>query len=149
MQALEFTKIDLEARVGSDKKFSTSQEIPLVGVGIKIEEILVIIIEITGPIIEIDLAIITELMTGDIPIGPMMGAITDLRTGVEATIGKAVETNKIIGVMTLDRDMEIEVKVGIGPDILAVTEPGAEIEVETEMDKCKTDPELCQMTEED
>ena len=45
--------------------------------------------------------------------------------------------------------MEIGVKVGIGPEIIAVTEPAAEIEVETEMDKCETDPELCQMTEED
>ena len=46
-----------------------------------------------------------------------------------------METEKIIEVMTLDRDMEIGVKVGI--------------EVETEMGKCKIDPELCQMTEED
>ena len=89
-------------------------------------------------------------MTGDIPIGLIMGAITiDLITGVEATIGKTVETDKIIGVMTLHRDMEMGVKVGIGLEIIAVTEPGAEIEVETGMDKCKTDPELCQMTEED
>ena len=43
--------------------------------------------------------------------------------------------------------MEIGVKVGIGPEIIAVSEPGAEIEVETEMDKCETDPELSQMTE--
>ena len=88
-------------------------------------------------------------MTEDIPIGLMMGTITiDLITGVEATIGKTTETDKIVGVMTLDRDMEMGVKVGIDPEIIAVTEPGAEIEVETEIDKHKTDPELCQMTEE-
>ena len=89
-------------------------------------------------------------MTGDILIGLMKGAITiDPMTGVETTIGKTVESDKIIGVITLDRDMEIGVKVGIGPEIIAVTEPGAEIEAETGMDNCKTDPELCQMTEED
>ena len=61
----------------------------------------------------IDLEIITDVMTEDIPIGLMMGTITiDLITGVEATIGKTVETDKIIGVMTLDRDIEIGVKVG-------------------------------------
>ena len=42
-------------------------------------------------------------MTGDIPIGLRMGTITiDPITGVEATIGKTAETDKIIGVMTLD-----------------------------------------------
>ena len=89
-------------------------------------------------------------MTEDIPIGLMIGAITiDPITGVEATIGRIAETDKIIGVMILGRDMEIGVKVGIGPEIIVVTEPGAEVEVETGMDKCKRDPELCQMTEED
>ena len=51
--------------------------------------------------------------------------------------------------MTQDRDMEIGVKVGIGPEIIAVRDPEAETEVKTEIDKCETDPELCQMTEED
>ena len=90
------------------------------------------------------------MMTEDIPISLMMGIITiDLITGAEATIGKTAEIDKIIEVMTLDRDMETEVNVGIGPEIIAVTEPGAETEVETEMDKHETDPELCPMTEED
>ena len=40
--------------------------------------------------------------------------------------------------MTLDRDMEI-----------GMTEPEAGIEVEKETGKCKIDPELSQMTEED
>ena len=89
-------------------------------------------------------------MTEDIPIGLMMGTITaDMITGVEATIGKTVETDKIIEGMTQDRDMEIGVKVGIGPEIIVVTEPGAGIEVETEMEKHKIDTELCQMIQED
>ena len=89
------------------------------------------------------------MMTRDIPISMMMGAITiDLMTGSEAAIGNMVESDKIIGGITLDRDMEIGVKVGIGPEIIAVIETGAQIEAEIEMDKCKTDPALCQMTEE-
>ena len=45
--------------------------------------------------------------------------------------------------------METGVKVGIDPEIIAMTVPEVEIEIETEMDGCKLDPELCQMTEED
>ena len=51
--------------------------------------------------------------------------------------------------MTPGRDMEIGVKVGIGSEIITEIEPGAEMEIETEMDQLKTDPELCQKTEED
>ena len=51
--------------------------------------------------------------------------------------------------MTLDRDMEIGVKVGIGPETIVMTETEVEIEVETEMGRHKTGPKLCQMTEED
>ena len=38
--------------------------------------------------------------------------------------------------MTLDRDMEIGVRVGIDPEIIVVTEPEVGTEVETEMGKC-------------
>ena len=51
--------------------------------------------------------------------------------------------------MTLDRDMEIEVRVGTDPGIIVVTEPEVGTEVEKGMGKFKIDPELCQMTEED
>ena len=88
------------------------------------------------------------MMTEDLTIGLMKDAITtDQTTEGETTIGKAVETDKIIEVMTLDKDMEIGVKVGIDPEIIVVTEPEVGIEVETE--KCKIDQELCQMTEKD
>ena len=40
-------------------------------------------------------------------------------------------------------------KVGIDLEIIVVTEPEVGIEIETEMGKCKIDPELCQMAEED
>ena len=86
----------------------------------------------------------------DIPIGLMKDTITtDQTTEGETTIGKTMETDKIIEVMTLDRDMEIGVKVERDPEIILVTEPEVGIEVETEEGKCKMNPELCQMTEED
>ena len=92
----------------------------------------------------------TDMMTEDIPISLMKDAITtDQTTEGETTIGKTVETDKVIEVITLDRDMEMGVKVGIDPEIIVVTEPEVGIEVDTEMGKCKIDPELCQMTEED
>ena len=67
----------------------------------------------------------------------------------ETIIGKTVETDKTIQVMTLDGDMEIEVRVGIDLETIAVIEPEAGIEVETEIGKFKTDPRLYQMIEED
>ena len=75
--------------------------------------------------------------------------IIDQITEGETITGRTVETDKTIEVMTLDRDMEIEVRVGIDPEIIVVIEPEVGIEVETEMGKFKIDPELCQMTEED
>ena len=63
--------------------------------------------------------------------------ITDQITEGETIIGKTVETDKPIEVMTLDRDMEIGVRVGIDPEIIVVTEPEVGIEVETETGKCK------------
>ena len=75
--------------------------------------------------------------------------ITDQIAEGETIIGKTVETDKTIQVMTIDRDMELGVRIGIDPEIIVVTEPEVGIEVETEMGKFKIDPELCQMTEED
>ena len=89
-------------------------------------------------------------MIEDITIGLLKNIIiTDQITEGETIIGKTVETDKTIEVMTLDRDMEIGVKGGIDPEIIVVTEPEVGIEVETEAGKFKIDPELCQMTEED
>ena len=112
-----------------------------------------IIITITGiidPTMEIGLEIIIDGMTEDLPIGSMTGiVITDLIIGVEATTDKTIEVDEIIEVMTLERDMEIGVKVGIGQETIAMTKTEVETEVETQMGKHKTGPELCQMTEED
>ena len=47
--------------------------------------------------------------------------ITDQRKEGEAIIGKTIETDKTIEVMTLDRDMEIGVRVGIDPEIIATS----------------------------
>ena len=122
----------------------------LAGIGIEIEEIIFIITEIIDPAIEIGQGTATEVMIDNITIGLMKDVIIiDQITEGETIAGKTVETDKTIEVMTPDRDMEIEVRVGIDPEIIVVTEPEVGIGVETEMDKFKTDPELCQMREED
>ena len=51
--------------------------------------------------------------------------------------------------MTLDKDMQTGVKVGIDQEIIVMTVLEVEIEIETETDGCNLDPEPCQMTEED
>ena len=51
--------------------------------------------------------------------------------------------------MTLDRDLEVGVKVGIGPETIVMTETEAETEAETETGRHRTGPELCGMREED
>ena len=40
-------------------------------------------------------------------------------------------------------------KVGTDQEIIVMTVLGVETEIETDMDSCSLDPELCQMTEED
>ena len=59
---------------------------------------------------------------------------------------KTIEIDKITGEMTPDK--ETEVKVGTYQEIIVMTVLEVEIEIETEMDRCNLDPELCQMTEE-
>ena len=98
--------------------------------------------------IEIGLEIITEGMTEDPHISLMTDmVITDLIIGIEATTDKKTELDKIIEIMTLDRDIEIGVKVEIVLKTIVMTEIEAETEVETEMDRHKIGPEPCQMTE--
>ena len=122
---------------------------PFAGIGIKIEEIIIIITEITDQTTEIGLGTTTEVRINDITISLMKDIIiTDQITEGETIIGKTVETDKTIEVLTLDRYMEIGVRVGIDLEIIVVTEPEVGIEVGTEMGKFKIDPELCQMTEE-
>ena len=105
---------------------------------------------IIDPTMEIGLEILIDGMTEDLPISLMTGVvITDLTTGIEVTTDKTIEIDKTIEVMTLDRDMEIVVKVGIGPETIVMTETEVETEAKTEMGRHRTGPELGQMTEED
>ena len=114
------------------------------------EGIIIITIEITDPTIEIDLGIITDVITEEIPTGLMRDAITtDRTTEGEITIDSTTEIDKILEVMTPDKDTQTEVKVGIGPEIIVMIVLEVEMEVETETGGCKIDPGLCQMTEED
>ena len=95
--SLEFTKIDLGARVEVNDNLISLATDSLVGIGIEIEETLVVILEIIDTTIEIDLEIITDLMTEDIPIGLLKGTmIMDQITGIEAITDKIVEMDKII-----------------------------------------------------
>ena len=82
-----------------------------------------------------------DLMTGMV--------ITDPIIGVEVTTDKTTEVDKTIEVMTLDRDMEIGVKVEIVLENIVMTETEVETEAETEMGRHRIGQELCQMTEED
>ena len=110
-------------------------------------------ITITGIIdqtMEIGLEIIIDGMTEDLPISLMTGmVITGLIIGIEVTTDKTIEEDKTIVVMTLDRDMEIGVKVEMGIETTVMTKTEVETEAETETGRHRTGPELCQMTEED
>ena len=70
---------------------------------------------------------------------------TDRTIGREITIDKTIEIDKIIEEMTLDK--ETGVRVEIDWEIIVMTVLEVEKEVETEIDGCNLDPELCQMTE--
>ena len=123
---------------------------PLAGIGTEIEGIIIIVIEITDPVIEIGQGTTIEIMKDNITIKLMKDVmIIEQITEGETITGKTVETDKTIEVMTLDRDMEKEVRVGIDLEIIATIETEVRIEVETEMGKFITDSGLCQMREED
>ena len=129
-----FTKTDLEATVGIDNKIFSPATDPLSGIEIGIEKIIIITTDIIDPTIEIGLGTITGMVTEDIPIGLMKDAITTDKTiEGETTIGRTVETDKIIEIMTLDRDIEIRGKEGIDPESIVMTETEVEIEVETDI----------------
>ena len=119
---------------------------PLAETEIELEGI--ITIEIIDPNLEIDPEIFTLVTMEKIITSPMRDVITADRTiGGEITIDRTIEIDKTIEGMTLDK--ETEVKVEIDQETVVMTVPKVETGVETEMDRCNLDPELCQMTEED
>ena len=71
---------------------------------------------------------------------------TDRTIGGQITIDKTIEIGKIIEEMTLDIRDRSESRDTL-QEIIVMTVPEVEKEVETEMDRCNLDPELCQMTE--
>ena len=86
-------------------------------------------------------------MTEDPHVGSMIDmAITDLIIDIEATTDKTIEIDRIIDIMTLDRDIEIGVRVETGLETIVIIEIEAETEVGIEMYKHKIGPEPCQMT---
>ena len=111
------------------------------------KETIIKMTEIVDQTIEIGLEILTEGMIEDPHTSSMMDkVITDLIIDIEATTDKTIELDKIIEIMTLDRDIEIGVKVEIGLETIVMTEIEAETEVGIEMHKHKIGLEPCQMT---
>ena len=145
--SLEFIKTDIEAKEGVDNPTFTLETYPLVETRIEMEGTIITMTRIIDQPIQIGLEIIIERMTEDLHISFMTGVvITDLIIGIEVTTDKTID--KIIEVMTLERDMEIGVKVEIGLETIVMAETEVETEVEIEMDRCRTGPESCLMTEE-
>ena len=117
---------------------------PLAGIETDLEGI--IIIEIIDPTLETDPGTVIDMTTEEIITCPMRDAVTtDRIIEGEITIDKSIEIDKIIEEMTLDK--EKGVRVEIDWEIIVMTAPGVEKEVEIEMDRCNLDPELCQMTD--
>ena len=108
-----FIKTDLEAKVGVDNKLFNPTIDHLAGIEAEIEGIIIITIEITDPNIDIDLGMITDVITEEIPTGPMRDAITTDRTmGGEITIGKTIEIGKIIVEIIIDKETGVRVERG-------------------------------------
>ena len=146
--SLGFIKIDQEAIVEVDSKIFSLTIGLLAEIETELEAIIIITIEIIYATLEIDPGTITDMTTEDITTSPMRDVITIDRTiGGEIAIDKIIEVGKIIEGRTLDN--EKEVKVGIGQEIIVMTVPEVETGIETEMDGCNLDPELCQMTGEE
>ena len=114
-----------------------------------VDQTIITMTEIVDQTIEISLEILTEGMTEDLHIGSMIDmVVTDLITGIEATTEKTIELDKIIEIMTLDRDIEKGVKVEMGLETIVMIEIEAETEVGIEMHRHNIGPEPCQMIEE-
>ena len=146
---LKSIETDKKAKVGVHNPIFTLKTDLLVETRIEMKGTIITKTGIVDQTIEISLEIITEGMTEDPHIGLVTGmVITDPIIGIEATTDKTIELDKIIEIMTLDRDIEIGVKVEIGLETIVMTEIEAETEVGIEMDRHKIGPEPCQMTEE-
>ena len=141
---LKFTKVDLEVKIETDR-ITINHTIDLsVGIGIKIEiEEITTIETIIGQIIGIDQGttigmtieeITTDLMIGKIVTDKMIGE-TIIDKTIEETI---LEIDKIMTEMTLNRDIEIEVRVGRIQEIIIVTIQEIEVEIGVETNATKS-----------
>ena len=111
------------------------------------KETIITMTEMVYRTIEIGLEMFTEGMPEDPHISSMIHmAVTDVIIDIEATTDKTIELDKIIEIMTLDRGIEIGVRVETGPETIVMTEIEAETEVGIEMHKHKVGPEPCEMT---
>ena len=145
--SLEFTNVDLGAMVETDDRPINHTIDHSVGIDIEAGEAFITIIDpIIDPTIgtdpETNAGMITEEIATSLVISRM---ILDKMVG--GTISNTtVETDHLIEDMIQDKDIGIEVKVGIGSEIMIVIIP--EVGVDIELDKQDQELELCQMTEE-
>ena len=136
--------------VGVDNPIFNLETDPLVESRVEMKGTITTITGIIDPTMKVGLEIIIDGMTEDLPISLMTGiVITDPIIGVDIATDKTIEVDKTIEIMTLDRDIDKGVKVGIGQETIVMTETEVKTEAQTEMGRLRTGPELCQMTEED
>ena len=133
--SLKSIKADIEAKAGVDNLIFTPETDLLVETKIVIKGTIITMTEIIDQTMEISLEIITEGITEDLDNSLMVDmVIIDQIIGIEATTDKTIELDNIIEAMTIDRDIEMGVKVEIGLGTILMTEIEAEAEVEIETD---------------
>ena len=144
--SLEFTNIDLEARVETDgRPIYHTIDHPL-EIDIEAGEVTITTVDpIIGPTIgtgpETNIGVIKEeIITGLVISKIIIGKV------VKETIStKTITPDQFIEVMIHNRDLGIEVKVETGPGIMIVII--TEVEIDMGIDKPDQELELCQMTE--
>ena len=93
------------------------------------------------------------MTVGEITISQMIGEIvTDEMIGItiinKTMEEKILEVDKIMAGMTLNREIEIKLRVGRVQKITIVTIQEIEVEIGVETDKCDQELECCLMKEE-
>ena len=112
--SLGFIKVDLEAKIEIDSRFSSPAIVPSVEIEIETEEIL-IVGTIISPIIEISPETIIDVTTEEIASSLVKDEINiDHTAEGEIAIDRTIEIDKFTEELTPDKDSEIGVTVGIG-----------------------------------
>ena len=140
----KFTKLDLEAKVETDRIAINHRIDPSVGIETKvgIEEITTTE-TITGPIIGKDQGITIGMTIEEITTGLIIG-----KTVTDKTIEGKIEIDKFMEETTPNRGIEIEVGVGKVLEIIIVMIQETEVGIGIETDKCDQELECYLMKDE-